>query len=75
MQAISSALGGLHRAETLLNQTASQLAQSPFAAPEDQISLSDAAVALIEARSSYQANLNSIKVADQMQKSTLSLIA
>jgi len=76
MQAISAALGGLHQAESLLNQTASRLAQSPLStsAPQDQVSLSDDMVALLQAKTSYQANLDSIKVADEMQKSTLSLI-
>lgn len=52
-------------------------AQSPLgtgAAP-DQVSLSDDAVALLQAKTSYQANLDSIKVADEMQKSALSLLA
>jgi flagellar basal body rod protein FlgC len=37
--------------------------------------MSDEAVNLIEARNSYNANLDSLKVADEMQKSTFSLIA
>lgn len=52
-------------------------AQSPLGtgtAP-DQVSLSDDAVALLQAKTSYQANLDSIKVADEMQKSALSLLA
>jgi hypothetical protein len=77
MQAISTALGGLHQAEDLLNQTASRLAESPLGtgAGADQVSLSDDAVSLLEVKTSYQANLDSIKVADEMEKSTLSLLA
>jgi len=77
MQAISSALQGLHQAEDLVNRTASNLArpQLPTGAPQqDQVSLSDNAVALLEAKASYMSNLDTIKVADEMQKSTLSLI-
>jgi len=77
MQAIYTALGGLHEAEDQVNRTASLLARSPFStgAPQDEVSLSDAAVSLLEAKISYNANLDSIKVADDMQKSTLSLVA
>ena len=73
MQAISAALGGLHQAETLLDQTANRLAQSPLSvdAPQDQVSLSDNAVALLESKSLYQVNLDTIKVADEMQESLL----
>ena len=76
MQAISAALGGLHQAENLLNQTAARIAQSPLSAetPQDQVSLSDNAVSLLVAQTSYQANLDTIKVADEMENSTLSLI-
>ena len=76
MEAIAAALQGLHRAEDLLDRSASLLAHSPFSsAPQDNISLSDAAVALLQAKNSYEANLGAIKVADEIQKSTLTLIA
>jgi len=76
MEAVSTALQGLHRAEDLLDRTASLLARSPSStAPLDNISLSDAAVALLQAKNSYEANLGTIKVADEIQKSTLTLIA
>ncbi len=77
MQAISSAPGGLQQAEDLLNRTANHIAQaaSPATAPTDQVSLSDDAVSLLQAKNSYAANLDSIKVADDMLKSTLSLLA
>jgi flagellar hook protein FlgE len=76
MQVTYTALGGLQQAEDQVNRTASLLARSPFStgAPQDEVSLSDAAVSLIEAKNSYSANLDSIKVADEMQKSALSLV-
>jgi hypothetical protein len=50
--------------------------RSPFSsAPQDNISLSDAAMALLQAKNSYEADLGAIKVADEIQKSTLRLIA
>ncbi|HTQ55336.1 MAG TPA: flagellar basal body rod C-terminal domain-containing protein [Bryobacteraceae bacterium] len=74
MQIVSAALSGLQRAETLVNQSAAQLAQASLSA-SGQVSLSDSAVTLLAAKNGYQANLDSIKVADEMQKSTLSLLA
>lgn len=76
MDAIYTALGGLRQAENQLNSTASVLARSPFftGPPQDEVSLSDQAVSLLEAKTSFNANIDSIKVADEMQKSTLSLI-
>jgi len=75
MQAITTAMGGLQRAESLLNQTASRLAQSPSygRTDEDKISLSDEATSLLSARNGYQSNLDTIKVANEMQQSTVSL--
>ena len=77
MQAISAALQGLQQAENQLNQTASVLARSPLsaAAPQDQVSLSDSVVSLLQAKTSFNANLDTIKVADEMQKSLLSVLA
>jgi len=76
MQVTYTALGGLQQAEDQVNRTASLLARSPFSTSErqDQVSLSDAAVSLLAAKTSYSANLDSIKVADEMQKSALSLV-
>ena len=77
MQVTYTALGGLQQAEEQVNRTASLLARSPFSTgpTQDQVSLSDAAVSLLTAKTSFNANLDSIKVADEMQKSTLSMVA
>jgi len=76
MQVTYTALGGLQQAEDQVNRTASLLARSPFStgAPQDEVSLSDAAVSLIDAKNTYGANLDTINVADEMQKSALSLV-
>jgi hypothetical protein len=71
MQVTYIALAGLNRVESLLNQTASQMARSP----QDTVSLSDEALSLVQAKDLYQVNLDTIKVADEMQKSTISLLA
>jgi len=76
MQITYTALGGLRKAEDQVNRAASQVARSPFftGPTEDEVTLSDAAVSLLEAQNSYDANLGSIRVADEMQKSALSVL-
>lgn len=60
-----------------MNRTASVLARSPFyqGAQSDEVSLSDQVVSLLESKDNYSANLDAVKVADEMQKSTLSMLA
>ena len=75
MDIIYTALGGLQQAEGQLNRAASLMARSPYstAAPQDEVSLSDAAVSVLEARNSFAANLDSVKVADAMGKTEAGL--
>ena len=77
MQVMYTALGGLQQADEQVNRTASLLARSPFATgpPRDEVSLSDAAVSLLEAKTGFDANADSVKVADEMQKSAFSMVA
>ena len=77
MQVTYTALGGLQQAENQAERAASLLARSPFStgAPMDQVSLSDAAVSLLAAKIGFSANLDSVKVGDEMQKSALSMLA
>ncbi|HXM41481.1 MAG TPA: flagellar basal body rod C-terminal domain-containing protein [Bryobacteraceae bacterium] len=76
MQITYTAVGGLQQSEDQVNRTASLLARSPYftGTPQDEVSLSDAAVSLLQAQTSFNANLDSIKVADEMQKSALGLV-
>jgi hypothetical protein len=76
MQITYTAVGGLQQSEDQVNRTASLLARSPYftGQPQDEVSLSDAAVTLLQAKTSFNANLDSIKVADEMQQSALSLV-
>jgi hypothetical protein len=76
MQITSIALEGLNQAENQANRAAAWLAglSAPANPPQDEVSLSDAAVSLLEGRISYQANLNAIKVGDKMEQAALSLI-
>ena len=76
MQITYTAEGGLYQAEDQVKSTASLLARSPFftGAPQDEVSLSDTAVSLLEAKTSFNANLDSVKVADEMERSALGLV-
>jgi len=73
MDAISSALQGLDRANTQLNSAAAQIADlaSRSAAgngPVDTVDLSSEMVGLMSAQNAFDANLATLEIADQMQK-------
>jgi flagellar hook-associated protein FlgK len=74
MFGLDSALAGLGRAQASFDRAAERIAQPISLTPEnpqDQVSLSDEMVALINARHDYEANLQTVKTADQMQKKLL----
>ena len=75
MQVTYTALGGLQEAENRVDRTASLLARSPYytGPPQDEVTLSDTAIQLLEAKSSFDANLDSLKVGDEMERSALSI--
>ena len=67
--AITAALEGLDRAQTKLDRTAERIATLPASADglgQDEVDLSEEAVNLILARNAYEANLATIKTADEM---------
>ena len=79
MNAIQAGLGGLQAAEAQLDGVASRIARQPLSvddgsAPTDVADLSREAVALMSARTHFQASLKVIEMADEMQKSTLNLL-
>ncbi len=74
---MTSSLQGMQRAETQLNQVAQSIAQGPFssAAPQgDTVDLSQQAVALIQAKNSFEANTTALKVGDEMTQSLFKAI-
>jgi hypothetical protein len=73
MSVSSIALGGLNQAQASLENTARHIAGS--AGQSDAIDLSTDAVALIQAKSDFAANINALKVADEMEKSAINLLA
>jgi flagellar hook protein FlgE len=72
----TSALQGLQRSETQLNQVATNIAQQPFApgSQGDLVDLSSQAIALIQSKNSFEANIQALKVDDQMQQTLLNVV-
>jgi hypothetical protein len=69
--AIVSALQGLGQAQTRLTAAAAQIANPSDTG--DQVSLTEAAVSLLQAKNDFQLDLNVVKVADDLEKSLISL--
>jgi flagellar hook protein FlgE len=81
MTAIQSALTGMHQAESQIDATASRIANSPFPnvpgaqnPPQDQLDLSTDMVNLLQSRSNFAADVKVAHVADDIQKSTISIL-
>jgi flagellar hook-associated protein FlgK len=79
MDASSIALQGLQQANTQLNTAAASIvnaaASSTTSAPVDVVDLSSEMVALMSAQNSFEANLATLKTADQMQQSLIDVTA
>jgi hypothetical protein len=73
------ALQGLDQASAQLEAAAAGIASAGAASPDganlDIVSLSEEVVALMSAKTMDLANLSTLKTADQIQKSTIDLIA
>ena len=72
MNVSSIASGGLHQAEAGIQKAANTIANA--AGSPDSVSLSDTAVALIENRNAFAANIQTLKVADRMEREAIGLI-
>jgi hypothetical protein len=72
----TQSLQGLQRAETQINQIATNIAQQPFTpGPQgDLVDLSSQAVALLQSKNSFEANIQALKVEDNTQQSLLNVI-
>jgi hypothetical protein len=77
MDVQSVALEGLQQADIQLDAAAANVASaganSPDVAPVDVMDLSAEMVALMSARNLFDANLGTLKTADEMQKSLIDL--
>jgi len=73
---LDTPLDGLNRAQTAFDQAAAKVAQpvSLDQNPQDQVSLSDAMVSMLQAANDYKANLKSLETQNEMQKSLLNIL-
>ena len=69
------ALGGLNQAQTNFETAARRIASVGSGAPEDSVDLTSSIVSLIQAKNDFAANLKTVKVADEMQRTALDLLA
>ena len=72
MNVSAIAMGGLQQAEAGFQKAAGQVSNAADEA--DSVSLSDAAVGMMENRETYAANIETLKVADQMEKEAIDII-
>jgi flagellar hook protein FlgE len=74
---LSTPLQGLTSAQEAFDQAASKVAQPVqlSQSQQDEVSLSDAMVSMLQAGNDYQANLKSLEAGNQMQKSLLNILA
>jgi len=73
MTVISTALTGMERAEAKLERTAQRVARISFE-EGDAVDLSAEAVALLEARNAYSANLKVAQAAEEMTRKLLDVL-
>jgi hypothetical protein len=66
------ALGGLNQAQSKFENAAKRVASGGSG---DTVELSSDAVAMISAKNDYAVNIQALKVADNMQRSVLDLLA
>jgi len=77
MDILSTPIQGLQRAETSFNGAAEKVSKSFMVDPQnpqDQVSLSDAMVSLLNAKNDYEANLKSLKSSHEMTQKLLDII-
>jgi flagellar hook protein FlgE len=75
--AATAALGGLQQAESRVNVIAGKIAVSgggSTADSSDSVDLSTQAVALIQARDDFSANIGTLKTIDEMQRRLFDLL-
>jgi flagellar basal body rod protein FlgG len=74
---MTQSLQGIQNSEAQFNKAAANIAQGPAPSPSpqgDTVDLSDQAVALIQAKNSFEANTAALKVDDQMTQTLLKML-
>jgi hypothetical protein len=75
LPAIASALGGLAAHQRLLEESAGRIARVGRPPPAEPVDLPRETVQILVARTGYEANLRTIKVADEMLGTLLDVLA
>jgi hypothetical protein len=75
MIALNTALQGMQQAESSFDAAARRIAGPSATPPGDTASLSENAVALLQSKSDFQANVKTAHVADEMTRATLNMLA
>jgi flagellar hook protein FlgE len=71
---MTQSLQGLQSSEAQFDQIASNIARAPFSPQGDQVDLSTQAVALLQSKNSFEANIKALKVNDEMQQTLLNIV-
>ena len=77
MNVLNGPIQGLARAEASFNSAAEKMSKSFVVDPQhpqDQVSLSDAMVALLNSKNDYEANLKALKTSDEMTRKLLDIL-
>jgi hypothetical protein len=74
MQMVTSALDGIHSAEALLNTSAARLVGQSLSPNSDVVTLSDVAVAMIQARIAVAANITAFQAGIKMEKALIDVM-
>jgi flagellar hook-associated protein FlgK len=77
MVGLDGPLQGLSRAQQSFNKAATEIARPQSVDqqnPQDQVSLSDSMVALMQARNDYEANLKSLETSNSMAKKLIDML-
>lgn len=77
MDIVQSSLEGLLRAEAAVGRAATRIAKTPLSLtgePNDIVDLSAEAVALMEAKNAFSANIKAAEAGQELAESTLNLL-
>jgi len=77
MNVLNGPIQGLASAEASFNSAAEKISKSFVVDPQnsqDQVSLSDAMVALLNSKNDYEANLQSLKTSNEMTQKLLDIL-
>ena len=77
MNVLNGPIQGLASAEASFNSAAEKISKSFVVDPQnsqDQVSLSDAMVALLNSKNDYEANLQSLKTGNEMTQKLLDIL-